>query len=164
MKIEGYLAVYNNIDSHGDKFIPGCFDKYLSDLPNNPQPPILLWEHNTSQPIGKILELTSDDFGLHFVGELTDTEFVESTIKPLLESGTVDHFSICVNNAKCIEYSEDFGDDRTGYDIVECEIVEGSLVSVAANNKAILVEILKKSDSPRVLLAKKVSKKLLKMM
>jgi len=69
MKISGYAAVYNNIDGGNDIIAPGAFDQNIADRPPYTIP--LLFNHDAAAlPIGRLLEIESDEKGLKFTGEL----------------------------------------------------------------------------------------------
>lgn len=63
---DGYASVFGNTDSYGDVIEKGAFKKTIKE---NPTPPIL-WQHDTTQPIGVTQSMKEDDYGLYVVGKL----------------------------------------------------------------------------------------------
>lgn len=130
--ISGYAAVFNNVDSVGDMLLRGCFAKSIED--RGPQSEakqkiLLLWQHETKNPIGKISELKEDEHGLYFEAVLDDVEEAERALRQL-ESGTLNQFSIGFSYVwdKC-HY------DTTGdvFVVGEVKLYEISVVSFGAN-------------------------------
>jgi HK97 family phage prohead protease len=81
MLFSGYAAVFNNVDSYGDRIEPGAFAKFLSDANASVQHwPRMLSNHggygltaDDFNPIGQWIELSEDGTGLKAVGKLADT-------------------------------------------------------------------------------------------
>lgn len=94
--ISGYAAVFNNKDTAGDILLRGCFAKSIQDRGPESQANdkiIMLWQHQQSEPIGRISVLREDEKGLYFEAVIDDVERGNQTIKQL-ESGTLNQFSI----------------------------------------------------------------------
>ena len=94
--ISGYAAVFNNVDRAKDMLIKGCFAKSIRE--RGPESAandkiLLLWQHDTREPIGRITKLEEHDRGLYFEAEIDDVETGDRALKQL-ESGTVNQFSI----------------------------------------------------------------------
>lgn len=66
--IEGYAAVFGNVDLGNDVIEKGAFRKTIKDRKG--RWPILL-DHDPTRPAGVNLEAEEDDFGLKVKGELT---------------------------------------------------------------------------------------------
>ena len=60
----GYASVFNVVDSQGDVVIPGAFRGCEHSKVK------LLWQHNASEPIGKVLNITEDAKGLFVTAKL----------------------------------------------------------------------------------------------
>ena len=92
-QIEGYASVFNVRDSAGDIVLKNAFAKSIEDF-HQGKIPKLLWQHNTSSPIGVIDEMFEDDHGLFIKGHLlTDIPKVKE-IYLLLKNKALDGFSI----------------------------------------------------------------------
>lgn len=68
--IEGYGSVFNDKDSYGDITIKDAFTESLAKHKENGSMPLLLWQHNTDEPIGKWVDMSEDDKGLKVKGKL----------------------------------------------------------------------------------------------
>jgi hypothetical protein len=67
--ITGYGAVFGNVDDGGDVIRQGAFARTLKERKGEPVP--MLWQHETSDPIGVWSELVEDGHGLRCKGQLT---------------------------------------------------------------------------------------------
>lgn len=66
----GYGSVFHVEDFHKDIVAPGAFAKSLAGWKSKNQLPPVLWQHNSSQPVGPYLEMYEDDNGLFVKGQL----------------------------------------------------------------------------------------------
>lgn len=89
--------------------------------------PILLFNHNYNEPIGKVTDLTLDGEGLHVKGVV----FEGSKAYPLIKYGVLKTFSVgfLVKDA-------DYNRATDGLIIKEAELLEISVVSVPCNQEA----------------------------
>ncbi|WP_410205183.1 HK97 family phage prohead protease [Acinetobacter baumannii] len=67
----GYLAAFDNLDSHGDIIRKGAFAKTLQEWKAKGKYPAIFWDHNPSEPIGIFTEMREDEKGLYVEGRLT---------------------------------------------------------------------------------------------
>lgn len=132
--ISGYAAVFNNRDKAGDILIKGCFAKSIQD--RGPESAandkiILLWQHDSHEPIGKIKTLKEDEHGLYFEAEIDDVPRGNQALKQL-ESGTLNQFSFGYSYVwENCEY-----DDKSNSLIVkEVVLYEISVVSIGCNGE-----------------------------
>lgn len=88
-KIKGYANVYNITDNHNDIIIKGAFENL-----NSTENIKLLWQHMTDKPIGKIIEIKQDDYGLFVVAEINLNLTLGKEIANLIESGAINGLSI----------------------------------------------------------------------
>lgn len=77
-EIQGYASVFNIVDGHGDKIVPGAFAKTLAEWEKSGELPPMLAQHGgfTSEdmtPIGLWTELKEDSRGLRCKGLLAPT-------------------------------------------------------------------------------------------
>jgi HK97 family phage prohead protease len=68
--IEGYGSVFNLMDRGGDIMLPGAFKSSISEWRKKKQPVPMLWQHDSSEPIGVWTDLIEDEHGLKLKGEL----------------------------------------------------------------------------------------------
>lgn len=87
--IEGYGAVFGNIDQGGDVIEPGAFARTLSQgLPK------MLWQHDPRHPIGVWTDAREDRKGLHLKGKLAINTGKGRDAYELLKEGAIDGLSI----------------------------------------------------------------------
>lgn len=145
--IEGYLSVFNNIDSQKDRVRPGAFKKTIADgiqrKSNKGKKYLwpLLWMHDPEKPIGGFTDALEDKTGLLVTAQLDiSTNEQGIPLNPLATSvfsgfkqGYIDELSI---GYKAIQKSYEQG---TGIrDLAEIQVFEGSAVTMlwAANDAA----------------------------
>lgn len=130
--ISGYAAVFGNRDRAGDILLRGCFAKSIQE--RGPESKsngkiLLLWQHETSEPIGRITVLREDEKGLYFEAVIDEIEIGDRCIKQL-ESGTLNQFSIGFSYVgDAIKYDE----EQDAWLVGEVKLYEISVVSIAAN-------------------------------
>lgn len=131
-KVSGYLAVFGVKDSDSDILVKGCFAKSIRERgpeSSTNRKIAFLWQHDMKNPIGKMLVLREDDYGLYFEAEIDDVEIGERALKQL-KSGTLNQFSIGFMYVwdKC-EWSE----EAEALVVREVNLFEGSVVTMGAN-------------------------------
>lgn len=67
---EGYGSIFGNLDSYGEKVMPGAFAESLARHKREGTKPLMLWQHNPDQPIGVWEDLVEDGKGLRGIGRL----------------------------------------------------------------------------------------------
>jgi len=92
---EGYASVFNGVDSYGDTILPGAFDGVLKAARKTGRLPKMFENHRSwEMPIGKWLEMKSDDKGLFVRGEFTPGHPRADVVRAAMLHGTVDGLSI----------------------------------------------------------------------
>ena len=87
----GYASIFGNVDQHGDVVVPGAFRKSLTER-GNVVP--LLWQHDTTEPVG-VIELVEDSKGLRVVrGEINLETAQGREAYALLKQGAIKGLSI----------------------------------------------------------------------
>lgn len=128
--VSGYGSVFGNPDSDGDIMDRGAYRKTLME---NKERMKFLWQHDMREPIGKFLEMDEDEYGLKFAAQISNTQKGQDA-KLLIKDGVINEFSVGFMPIKMSE-----GDD--GYNhIKEVKLFEISLVTLAANDKAIMTD------------------------
>jgi len=132
--IEGYLAVWGVKDSYGTIAMRGCFAKSISDRgpsSNAKNKIIHLFMHNMFEPVASYLELEEDDYGLRFAALVDDVEGMPERVLVQTRSGTLNQYSYGFNYVwDKMEYVE----NRDAVLMHECDLYEGSSVSIKASN------------------------------
>lgn len=129
--ISGYVLVWGSRNKHGEIFVKGCCANSINQRGINSVSNYkiqFLWQHDSDDPLS-LVELTEDDFGLHFRTRPLDA--VPNAERALLQvkSGTINQFSAGFNYIwDKIEY-----DEATDSLILrEIELIEISVVSRAS--------------------------------
>ena len=130
---EGYAATFHDIDSYGDRIMPGAFTESLQVLR-----PTVLWQHSTREPIGISVQETEDMKGLFVKAKLPKADtFVSGRVIPQMKIKSVNKLSI---GFSAEEYSYEKVD---GYrweirNITKAKLYEYSPVSIPANMAAVI--------------------------
>ena len=130
--VEGYAAVFGNLDLGADVIHPGAFSKTLAERGNRV---VFLWQHDTAEPLGKLLELREDARGLFFKAVISDTARGRDALA-LLRDGAISGMSIGYD---AIQGGVDFSKTADGVTIRnlrELRLWEISLVSLPMNEAA----------------------------
>lgn len=128
----GYGSVFGNVDSQGDRIASGAFAASIAA-----KAPKMLWQHDVWEPIGKWTEAREDGNGLFLRGKLTLGCQRGADAYALMKDGALDGLSIGYRTKR---YAME-GNTRV---LQEVELVEVSLVTVPANDMALITGV--KSD------------------
>jgi HK97 family phage prohead protease len=130
--VTGYFSQFNSIDLDGDVIMPGAFTKTIAERgPDSSKPEIAyLWQHETTKPLGKLLVLREDNFGLYFEAKMTDTTWGQDAMK-LYRDGVITQHSIGYQVIKSVETTMDMEEEVE--QIYEVKLWEGSAVTFGAN-------------------------------
>jgi HK97 family phage prohead protease len=130
LTIEGWAAVFNNLDSGNDIILKGSFSKTLLTRKGRIA---FCYQHDIYNPIGKILEIEEQDFGLFVKVSISASE---DDIQTKLKEKILNEMSI---GYRVIESKRGGG---MGYEdanvISEIMLYEISIVTIAMNDKAII--------------------------
>lgn len=135
---EGYGSVFGNVDSYGEKVMPGAFVESLARHKREGSSVLLLWQHDPYQPIGIWEDLAEDAKGLWGKGRLIlDVEKAREA-HALLKASAIGGLSIGYRE-------EDTDQDGAVRLLKKLYLYEISLVSFPANRRA-RVESVKSAD------------------
>ena len=126
-----YASVFNNVDYENDTVVSGAFTKSIAE-----KTPVMLWNHDTAEPIGIWTNLKEDDKGLFVEGKLLINEVARAKeVYSLLKSGAVSGLSI--------GYSvNDYAYDEKGIrQLKDLTLHEISLVSIPCNDEARVISV-----------------------
>lgn len=132
-RIQGYFAVFGNIDSDGDMIMPGAFKKSLQESIGRVKH---LLQHDPSKPLSSTksgLKILEDSTGLYFDSTITKTSWGKDTLL-LYMDGVIDEHSIgyeVIKNHKAASYNE----------LHQLKLWEGSTVTWGANEQALATGI-----------------------
>lgn len=128
----GFLAVYGNVDSYGDRILPGAFKKSLRANGDAGRKFPILWQHDWGEPIGVFEKMRETDDGLYVErGRLLISDIPRArSARALMQAEAITGMSIGFDVAKA----------RTAKDgvneLLELNLWEGSIVTVPANTEA----------------------------
>jgi|AntRauTorckE6833_2_1112554.scaffolds.fasta_scaffold17917_2 HK97 family phage prohead protease len=131
-QFEGYASVFDHTDSVHDRVVRGAFKNSLDRYRQKQSLPPLLWQHDSSEPIGVWREMYEDHHGLFVRGELfiKDIPRARQAYKLITEKG-LSGLSI---GFKALE---SYRDQDTGARVLtEIDLLEVSLVTFPALESA----------------------------
>jgi HK97 family phage prohead protease len=146
--VTGYFSKFNNVDADGDIIRPGAFAKTISEQgPNSALPRIKhLMNHEPSQPLGKLLSLTEDSYGLAYESQIGSHEGGEDFIK-MIESGLITEHSIgfkIIKRNQIQSYESYLRNPAAGqFEITEIKLYEGSSLTAWGANPLTPITSLK---------------------
>lgn len=130
-EISGYAAVFNGPpDSYGDVIAAGAFADTLAEHRAASTRPLMLWQHDPSQPIGVWDEVKEDGKGLAVKGRLVLETRAGADAYALLKAGALSGLSIGFRTRKAETRA---GGGRL---LKTAELIEISLVSRPAQSRA----------------------------
>jgi uncharacterized protein len=142
-EFEGYASTWGNVDLGGDIMRAGAFDESLRTRPTDKVK--MLWQHDTRQPIGKWLQLSSDNKGLYARGQLLlDTNGGKETYA-FMKAGAIDGLSVGYRTIES-EYDSE-NDIRT---ITKANLMEVSVVTFPMNEMATVSSVKQYEFNPRM--------------
>ena len=140
-EIDGYGSVFDVVDAYEDAIAKGAFAKSIAVHKAAGTMPAMLWQHDSSQPIGIWTEMAEDAKGLTLKGRLAlDTEKGKEA-HALLKMGALNGLSIGFMS-KQWAYDKDT-DVRT---LTEIDLWECSIVTFPANTKARITGVKSTED------------------
>lgn len=125
VKISGYASTVDR-DRVGDRILPEAWTK--GGLDNYKKNPILLFNHNYSDPVGSTSQLSVDETGLFIEGSISKSA---GKTYGLIKDGVLRTFSVgfMIKDA-------DYDKTTDGFIIKDAELLEVSVVSVPCNQDA----------------------------
>lgn len=144
--IKGYASVFGNMDSDGDVIEKGAYTKTLNE---NKERIKFLWQHRMDKPLGKVMDISQDDRGVPFSAKISDTA-LGNDAKTLIKDGVLNEFSVGFMPIKYEEKTDSKG-RYDGLIIREVKLYEFSLVTLAANDQAVMTDY-KSKDKPEEIL------------
>jgi hypothetical protein len=139
------VAVYGNVDLHGDRIRPGAFDKSLAAWRDSRDPIPVIWSHNWADPQAYVGEIRpenakSTERGLEVTGTLDDDPFA-AKVHQLLVSRRVTQWSFAYD-----VLAEKSADDGVN-DLVELGLIETGPTLKGANPMTDTVGVKAEGDT-----------------
>ncbi len=129
-------------DTFRDVIAANAFTKSLSEHKKRGTVPLMLWAHDTSQPIGRWTEVKETRRGLAVKGKLTLQVQKAKEAHALMRDGAIDALSI---GFRLREFHREKGGTRVLSDI---DLLEISLVTMPANSQARINGVKELSTNP----------------
>lgn len=131
---EGYASKFGIQDQGGDTVESGAFTQTLIDRPAGGVK--MLWQHDTSQPIGVWEEVEEDSVGLRVKGQLLLSIQKAQETYELMKAGVIGGMSIGYQTVKSLR------DDQTGFRALkELSLWEISLVTFPMQKEAMITDV-----------------------
>jgi uncharacterized protein len=131
---EGYGSVFGNTDLGGDVVVKGAFAESIGK--RGARGVKMLWQHDSSQPIGVFTEVSEDGKGLKLKGRFLLNLLKSQEAYTLVKEGVVDGLSIGFKTMK------DRWDTAKGIRYIEkADLREVSLVTFPMNPKAVVTAV-----------------------
>jgi len=128
--IKGYASVFENEDGNGEVVKKGAYEKSLLT-----QDVAFLWQHNQTEPIGKIDKIYEDSKGLYIEARLPKADdFVRNRIIPQIKIGALNSLSVGYKRIKTNFKRQP--DNKIVLELTELLLKEVSLITIPANAKA----------------------------
>jgi HK97 family phage prohead protease len=133
-RFTGYASVWGRVDSYGDTVVKGAFERTMAD---RKRMPLMLYQHDSSQVIGKWLHFEEDDYGFRAEGELTRDHSIADDVRASMRHGAIDGLSI---GFRMFEDGSEKAEDG-GRILKDIDLVEVSVVSMPAETEARIFEV-----------------------
>lgn len=93
-EVAGYGAVFGNIDSYGERVMPGAFTASLAKHRAEGTTVKMLWQHRPEMPIGNWTDLREDSTGLFVKGQINPESSWGRDALASIADGNIDGLSI----------------------------------------------------------------------
>ena len=138
--IKGYASVFGNLDSDSDTIHKGAFNRSIKEWgPEGKDRIKLVAQHDISRPVAKITSLKEDVNGLYMEAKFGTHQDGDDYYR-MAKEGIINEFSV---GFVPVEKEEN---EKGGFDITNIKLYEVSMVTVAANDEAIVTDV--KSADP----------------
>ena len=138
--IKGYASVFGNLDSDSDTIHKGAFTKSIKEWgPEGKKRIKLVAQHNMGRPVARIDVLKEDTHGLYMEAKFGTHSEGEDYYR-MAKEGIIDEFSV---GFVPVDKTEN---EKGGFDIHSIKLYEVSMVTIAANEEAVVTGV--KSADP----------------
>ena len=142
--VKGYASVFSNLDSDNDVIKKGSFNRTIKSWgPEGKDRIKLVAQHDISRPVAKMTVLKEDGNGLYMEAKFGTHRDGEDYYR-MAKEGIINEFSVGFVPVQKEQ------NEKGGYDISEIKLYEVSMVTVAANDEAIVTDV--KSSDPMKLI------------
>lgn len=150
---EAIVATYD-IDSYGDKIVPGAFKDTLDEWKSSGSPIPVLWSHMSHDPdyhIGEVLEAEERDEGLWVKARIDLDEPKAGKVYKLLKGRRVTQFSFAydIEEAGFVDKVED-GRDESYFELRKLKLFEVGPCLIGANQNTELLDVKSRDQTLRI--------------
>lgn len=140
--VEGYGVIWGSINSHGERFVKGCFSKSIKELgPDSTSEYKLKFRDRHGNTCGLFEEIKEDDIGLYFrTVPLDDVQWATDVITQL-RSGSLNNFSIGFNH---IWDKVEWDEENDCMVIIEACLYEISVVDIPSDKKTYAIRTVER--------------------
>lgn len=139
-KIAGFFSTYEKEpDSYGDIIEPGAFEKTIEARKASGHPFPICFNHDFSAVIGSC-EVSSEEKGPYMQGEFLDTQLAQD-VRKMVKSGAIYQFSFAYDVLRRRDPDDEEKKNGVTNVLQEVEVFEVSVVTVPANQNAIITDI-----------------------
>lgn len=139
--IAGFFSTYDETpDSYGDIIKPGAFTETIKKREESGHPFPLCFNHDFSKVIGAVDKIEDTDKGPYIEAHFLDTDLAQD-VRKMLKSGAIYQFSFAydvIDRRNPTTAEKDAGITNV---LTEVEVYEVSVVTVPANQNAVVTEI-----------------------
>lgn len=131
--IEGYASAFGVVDSYNEVVEPGAFSASLVEGKRKGRSVKMLWQHDSTKPIGVWDDLAEDAKGLYVKGRiLKDVSPLAAEAYGLIKAGALDELSIGYRTVQTAPH-----DDKQGVlKLLKLDLREVSIVTFGALSRA----------------------------
>jgi HK97 family phage prohead protease len=143
-----YAAVFNNVDSYGERLIPGAFEETLADWKASGDPVPAIYSHQWSDPfahIGFVTDIAEDEHGLRYTAQLDTDDPYAMKVYKLLKGRRLRQQSFGFD---IIGAQETKVDDRWVMDITKVKLFEVGPCLVGVNQETSLFDVKSSRQAP----------------
>ncbi|MDW9370054.1 HK97 family phage prohead protease [Sinorhizobium meliloti] len=156
-RISGYGSVFGNVDSYGERVLPGAFKKSLEEHKRRGSRIKMLWQHRPDVPIGTWHQAAEDSKGLILEGTINLKTDAGRNAYEHIAAGDVDSLSIGY-------LEKEVQQNRDGVrDLIELDLYEVSPVTFPANRSAMISGAKSQAEIEQILRAGGLSKQAAKL-
>lgn len=139
--IEGYFSTYDKTpDSYGDIIDPGAFTKTFEKREESGHPFPLCFNHDFSAVIGAVDSVKDTEKGPFITAHFLDTDQAQD-VRKMLQSGAIYQFSFAYDILGARIPTPEEEKDGVMQVLTEVEVFEISVVTVPANQNAVVTEV-----------------------
>lgn len=140
-KISGFFSTYEKTpDSYGDIIEPGAFSGTIARRKETGHPFPLCFNHNFDHVIGAVNTVEEKDNGPYIEADFIETQQAQD-VRTMVKSGAIYQFSFAYDILKRRDPDDEEKKNGVTNVLQELEVYEVSVVTVPANQNAVMTDI-----------------------